>query len=160
MDDSKFNLWRACFSFCFIDGFLDPAEKKWIEDKLNSLKFSDEQKKTLLADLNNPPAIDKLLPLITKPADRGFLVNNLRQLSKLDHVLSDSEKSKIQIVREAVISKIDMVGLDKIIEADEKASYHEDEVYKVHNKSSYVERTFRGLQKIMNPGDYKFPDKE
>lgn len=159
MDDSKFNLWRACFSFCFIDGFLDSSEQKWIEDKLNTLKFSDDQKKTLMSDLKSPPAIDKLLPLITKPADRGFLVNNLRQLSKLDKVLSASENQKIQAVQQAVISKIDMVGLDKIIEADEKASYHEDEVYKVHNKSSYIESTFKGLLKILNPGDYKFPDK-
>lgn len=159
MDESKFNLWRACFSFCFVDGFLDPAEEKWIHEKLANLNFSDEQKKTLLADLKNPPAIDKLLPLITKPADRGFLVNNLRQLSKIDHMLSDAEKTKIEAVRSGVISKLDMVGLEKIIEEDEKASYHEDEVYKVHNKSSYIERTFRGLQKILNPGDYKFPDK-
>lgn len=158
MDDSKFNLWRACFSFCFIDGFLDPSEQKWIEDKLNSLKFSDEQKKTLMSDLKNPPAIDKLLPLITKPADRGFLVNNLRQLSKLDKVLSNSENQKIQAVNQAVISKIDMVGLEKFIEADEKASYHEDEVYKVHNKGSYIESTIKGLLKILNPGDYKFPE--
>lgn len=160
MDQSKFNLWRACFSFCFVDGFLDPKEEQWIKEKLTSLPFSQDQKQTLMSDLKNPPDVEKLLPLITKPADRGFLVNHMRLLSKIDSELSAPEKAKIDSVNKAVLSKIDLVGLDKQIEADEKASYHEDEVYKVNNKSSFVEHVVKGLLKVLNPGDYKFPDKD
>lgn len=157
MDDSKFNLWRACFSFCFVDGFLDPEEQKWIDSKLTTLSFTEAQKKILLRDLKSPPDIDKLLPLITKPADRGFLINHIRMLSNLDSKLSSSEKAKIDEMHKGVMSKIDLNALNDIIAADEKASYHEDEVYKVDNKHSYIEKVVKDLMKFLNPGDYKLP---
>ena len=46
MDDSKFNLWRASFSFCFVDGFLAKEEHEFIENKLKNLPFTDSQKKS------------------------------------------------------------------------------------------------------------------
>jgi hypothetical protein len=159
MDDSKFNLWRASFSFCFVDGFLSKEEQDHIEEKLNLLKFTDQQKKILLQDLVSPPNMDSILPLITRPSDKGFIVNHIRILAKLDNDLSAAEKEKIEKVREMVLSKLDMPGINKIIEEDEKASYHEDEVYKVHNKHSYFEKVLRSLQRTMNPGDNKFSKK-
>lgn len=157
MEESKFNLWRACFSFCFVDGFLAPKEHEWIESKISTLAFSGDQLKILIQDLKSPPAIEKLLPLITKPADRGFLVNHVRVLAKLDSDLSVEEKQKIQMVLQAITSKIDMKALNDVIAQDEKASYHEDEVYKVHNKHSFVESLVMSLMKKINPGDYKLP---
>lgn len=157
MEESKFNLWRACFSFCFVDGFLAPKEHEWIESKLSTLAFSPDQLKVLIQDLKNPPAVEKLLPLITKPADRGFLVNHIRVLAKLDSDLSVEEKQKIQTVLKAITSKLDMNALNDVIAQDEKASYHEDEVYKVHNKHSFVESLVMSLMKKINPGDYKLP---
>ncbi len=158
MEESKFNLWRACFSFCFVDGFLAPKENEWIESKISTLTFSSEQLKVLIQDLKSPPAIEKLLPLITKPADRGFLVNHVRVLAKLDSDLSVEEKQKIQMVLQAITSKLDMKALNDVIAQDEKASYHEDEVYKVHNKHSFVESLVMSLMKKINPGDYKLPE--
>ena len=92
MDDSKFNLWRATFSFCFVDGFLSQEEQGHIEE-----------------------------------------------------------------VKTAVLSKLNMQQLNQTIADDEKASYHEDEVYKIDNKSSYTEAVIKSLLKALNPGDYKFP---
>jgi hypothetical protein len=158
MDTSKFNLWRACFSFCFVDGFLDAKENEWIMSKIDSLPFSADQIATLKKDLKSPPDIDNLLPLITKPADRGFLVNHVRMLATLDNQVSDSEKKEIQDIYKQVMSKVDLPALNNQIAEDEKASYHEDEVYKVHNKSSFIEKVYKGLLKKLNPGDYKFPE--
>jgi hypothetical protein len=157
MEESKFNLWRACFSFCFVDGFLAPKENEWIESKLSTLAFSDDQLKILTQDLKNPPAIEKILPLIKSPADRGFLVNHIRVLSKLDGDLSPEEKQKIQDLLKIITSQIDMKAMNDIIAQDEKASYHEDEVYKVHNKHSFAEALIMNLMKKINPGDYKMP---
>lgn len=156
MDDSKFNLWRATFSFCFIDGFLSPEETGYIEDKLTHLKFTADQKKILMGDLKAPPAIDKLLPLITSPADRGFLVNNVRILSKLDG-LSPQEKEKIKSIHDKVMAKIDLTKVTETVAKDEMDSYSEAEVYQVHNKNLYSERIIKGLMKALNPGDHKFP---
>jgi len=116
------------------------------------------RKKILINDLKSAPDIENLLPLITKPVDRGFLINHIRILSTLDSELSSSEKAKIDEMHKTVMSKIDLKVMNDIIAADEKASYHEDEVYKVHNKHSYVEKMVMDLMKLLNPGDYKFPE--
>src|SRR5690606_1947724 len=134
MDQSKFNLWRACFSFCFVDGFLDEKELSWITDKLKTLPFTSDQVEILQKDLSNPPDIDTLLPFITRPADRGFLVNHLRILSKIDNDLSELEKHSISKIYDQIMKKIDITNLNNLIAEDERASYHEDEVYKVDNK--------------------------
>jgi hypothetical protein len=160
MEDSKFNLWRACFSFCFIDGFLNEEEELWIETKLDSLAFTQDQLRILIQDLKSPPAIDQLLPLITKPSDRGFLVNHIRQVAHLDKDVSKAEKEKIDSVLKLILSKVDLKELNLAVATDETASYHEDEVYKVHNKHSFVEALIKDLSKKINPGDYKFPKDE
>ena len=108
-------------------------------------------------DLVSPADFSSILPLITKPADRGFIVNHVRMLAQIDGTFSPEEKEKIENVRGTVLTKLDMDDLNSIIAADEKASYHEDEVYKVDNKHSYIEYVVKGLIKIFNPGDYKFP---
>jgi uncharacterized membrane protein YebE (DUF533 family) len=115
MDDSKFNLWRASFSFCFVDGFLSKDEQQHIEEKLKTLKFTEQQKKILMNDLVSPPDMDSILSLITRPADKGFIVNHIRILAKLDNDLSPAEKEKIEKVQKMVLSKLDMPGLNKII---------------------------------------------
>lgn len=156
MEDSKFNLWRATFSFCFVDGFLSSQESDYVQEKLEALPFTAEQKKTLMTDLKSPPDIDKLFPLITKPADRGFLVNNIRLLSRIDN-LSPSEKEKISSIEKKVMSKIDMEAVEMKVALDELASYDEEEVYKVHNKNLYSEKLIKSLMKKLNPTDFKFP---
>ena len=90
MDSSKFNLWRASFSFCFIDGFLSPEEANWID---------------------------------------------------------------------AILKGINLNELKKQVQDDEIQSYHEDEVYQIHNKHSYSERIIKNLMKTSNPGDYVDPNK-
>ncbi len=156
MEDSKFNLWRATFSFCFVDGFLSPQESEYVEEKLKALPLTAEQKKTLMQDLKSPPDIEKLLPLITKPADRGFLINNIRLLSRIDN-LSPSEKEKISVLEKKVMSKIDLEAVETKVALDELASYDEEEVFKVHNKNLYSETLIKNLMKKLNPTDFKFP---
>ena len=157
MDDSKFNLWRATFSFCFVDGFLSKEEQSHIEEKLSILKFDEAQKSILMKDLRSPPDFSSILPLITNPTDKSFLINHIRVLAKIDDNLSSEEKKKIEEVKTAVLSKLNMQQLNRTIADDEKASYHEDEVYKIDNKSSYTEAVIKSLLKALNPGDYKFP---
>ena len=108
-------------------------------------------------DLRSPPDFTSLLPLITKPADRSFLINHMRVLAKIDDNLSIEEKAKIEEVKTAVLSQLNFKELNQRIADDEKASYHEDEVYKVDNKHSYAEAVIKNLQKALNPGDYKKP---
>lgn len=160
MDSSKFNLWRACFAFCQVDKELARKEKEWIQSKISSLKFTDEQKRTLQDDLTSPPDITPVLEQITKPSDRAFLIDQMRVLAHIDGTVSQQERLKIEEIKAKVLAKVNLSELEAKIAADEKASYHEDEVYKVHNKDSAFEALHRYLQKAINPGDYKFPDKK
>ncbi len=144
MDDSKFNLWRATFSFCFVDGFLSPEESAYIAEKLKIAPFTDDQRKTLMTDLKSPPDIEKLFPLITKPADRGFLINHIRLLAKIDN-LTDVEKTKIKALETKVFSRVDLSKLENDTAADEYSSYHGDEAFEVLNKNLYSERVIKNL---------------
>ena len=137
MDDSKFNLWRATFSFCFVDGILSPQESAYIEQKLNTLAFTDEQKKILQNDLKTPTEIEKLLPLITRPADRGILINNIRLLARVDN-LTDSEKKKIETLQAKIMSKVNVEELNVAVAIEEKKS--------VANKASFAEELVKRMR--------------
>lgn len=160
MDSSKFNVFRACISFFHVDASVAQAERAWIEEKSELLKFTAEQKAILLKEVDQPAQFQDILPLITKPADRAFLVDQIRILSRVDGSLSPLEKQTIEKIKEKVLSKVDMNKLETIIAKDEEASYHEDEVYQVYNKHSIFESLTKKILKVLNPGDYKFPDKE
>lgn len=160
MESSKFNLWRACIAFTSIDREVASEEEAWIKTKLDTLKFTPEQLTVIEKDLKNPPQLESLLAAITRPSDRAFLIDQMRQLSRLDGTLSPVERDKIEKLKTIVLSKVNLTSLEQEIALDEKASYHEDEVYKVDNPGSLFETLIRHLQKKANPGDYKFPDKK
>lgn len=149
MDDSKFNLWRATFSFCFVDGFLSPEESTYIEEKLKTLPFSPKEKEILMSDLKSPPEVEKLLPLITRPADRGFLINNVRLLSKVDG-LTDFEKEKIQILQERVISKLNFDAVDVVTGEGEISSSQDDFKTHSYSKNLYSDQLIETLSKLSN----------
>ena len=159
MDSSKFNLWRASFAFCQVDQELARKEKEWIKSKLTSLGFTDEQKTTLEADILSPPDITSILPHITKPSDRAFLLDQMRVLAHIDGTLSQQERLKIEEIRNIVLSKVNLTELEAKIATDEILSYHEDEVYKVNNNDSMFESLHRYLQRAANPGEFKLPKK-
>lgn len=157
MDNSKFHLWRACFVFCSIDGVIEEVEKKWIKEKKLKLNFTPEQRTIISNDETHAPKISDLIPLITKKSDLGFLVSQMRVLASLDGYFHPEEEAKYKKIKEVVLGNIDLVALNEIIKEDERESYHEDEVYKVYNEDSIFEKSLRKIQKILNPGDYKFP---
>jgi hypothetical protein len=158
MEQSKFNLWRASFSFCFIDGFLSKEEEDWIIEKIDSLKFSPEQKNILIEDLKSPPKLKELLPLVTNIADRGFLVNNMRYLSKLDNHLAPQEKLKIDQLLKVITENVNLEELEAEAIVAEHESYNEDQIFVVHNKHSFFERILKGLLKKLNTADYIDPN--
>ncbi len=156
-NESKFHMWRACIGVVWVDGDLDANEENWVLEKIKNLNFTDEQREILKQDLKGSIDFPKIVSKITDKKDRAFLVHEIRVIGHLDDDYSSHEQELLNSWREFVLKGVDLVELEKIIAEDEKASYHEDEVYKVHNKHSRFERIYRAAQKIMNPGDYKFP---
>lgn len=157
---SKFHMWRGCFAAIWIDGVISTEEREWAMQKINTLQFTKEQKETLLGDLATRADLKTILSEITDKKDKAFLAYQIRIIAQLDNDYSKEEKAMYETWNEIVLKGLDMDALEAIIAADEKASYHEDEVYKVDNKNSAFEKMFRSAQKLANPGDYKFPDQE
>lgn len=117
MNASKFALWRACFSFCYEDSHLSEQENKWIQEKLAILKFTAEQRQQIERDLKKVPPFVGLIPMITDPADRGLLVNYIRQLAVLDGNASAIEKTRIEEVKNAIMNVVDGPELLKQLKA-------------------------------------------
>lgn len=80
-------------------------------EKINTLNFTPEQIQILKTDMQSPPEIIPLLSKITHPADRGFLVNQVRQIAHLDSKLSLVEQERIYILKNLVLSKLEMENL-------------------------------------------------
>lgn len=159
-NDSKFNMWRGCIGVIWIDGKVDEKEQEWMKEKLNSLPFTPEQKVVLEQDLANGVRLESVLPQITDRKDRAFLAHQVRVIGHLDGEYSSDEKEFYEKWNKIILDGVDLDFFNALIEADEKASYHEDEVYKVANKTSIFENVHRSAQKIMNPGDYKYPQND
>lgn len=157
-NDSKFNMWRACIGVIWIDGKIDEKEEKWIKDKIKNLQFTDEQRSILESDLKGNINLSSVLSKITDKKDRAFLAHQIRVIAHLDKDLCERERKLLDNWRQIVLKGVDLDLMNEIIAEDEKASYHEDEVYKVNNKHSIFERIHRKIQKTVNPGDYKFPE--
>ena len=153
MNTSKFNLWRACFSFCRVDGKIAPSEEKWIKEKIKQLGFSDEQKIQLTNELHSPriPTSD-ILPLITKPADRSFLTLQLNVLANIDGIVSSEEKLKIKETIESIKSQIDYNELENNLQK-EKINLNNETHFRVNNEHSMFELIHRKLEKFLSSSE-------
>ena len=51
LTDSKFNMWRACVAAVHLDNIVSTQERKWVEDRIQTLPCTSEQKLILKDDL-------------------------------------------------------------------------------------------------------------
>lgn len=157
MNDSKFNMWRACVATILIDGRINPEEDLWLKDHLENLPFSEDQKKRIENDIEDGVKFSDVVSKITDKKDRAFLVHQIRVISHLDHDFSDEEKQLLKTFEKHVLSGLNLPEIEAQIAQMEKDSYHEDEVYKTDNPSSVFESTTKAFLKFVNKGDYKLP---
>jgi hypothetical protein len=112
---------------------LTSEENAWMQEKINTLKFSPDQVEILKRDMKTPPEIMPLLSKITSPADRGFLVNQVRQIAHLDSNMSLVERERIEILKNLVLSKLGMeIVVDEVngIEPKDATTETSDPYYK------------------------------
>ncbi|MDO9182746.1 MAG: hypothetical protein Q7U04_10070 [Bacteriovorax sp.] len=160
MTDSKFNMWRSCVAAVHLDGLVTSSERKWVEEKIQKLPLSNEQRLILIADLETKNNFEEAFKKISDKKDLAFLLNTLRVISFLDNSFSEVEKKSYQNLEAIVLKGINLEAITAEIESMELESYHEREVYKDYNKASIFEHIHHSFMKYLNPGDYKFPDKK
>ena len=159
MSVSKFNMWRSCVAVVHLDNKVTTEERKWIEEKIQKLPLTNEQRLALKSDLETPMNFEEAITKITDKKDLAFLLNTLRVIGYLDKVFSELERQSFNKLESLVLKGLDLKAIAAEVEAIEIASYHEDEVYRNTNRASLFENIFHSFMKFINPGDYKFPKK-
>jgi hypothetical protein len=114
--ESKFNMWRACVAAVHIDKVVTPEEKKWVEDKIKSLPFTDEQKKLLNADLSNGADFEEAYKRITDKKDLAFLLNTLRVIAYLDKNFDKTEKESFNKLEAIILKGLDLKKITAEVE--------------------------------------------
>lgn len=112
-DESKFNVWRACIGVIWSDGKVDPQERSWIEDRIEKLLFTPEQKQTLKSDLETNIDFKAVVDKISRPADRAFLVHQIRVISHMDGHQSPEEQKLLKTWSDYVLNKVDASALEQ-----------------------------------------------
>lgn len=139
INDSKFNMWRACIGSLHFDEQISSEERVWAEEKLKALAFTPEQKALLKKDLEFGNNFDECFAKITDKVDRAFLVNTLRVLGHLDRNFSAAEKEKFKTVEESVLNGIDF---NEVIRSIEAVRSHEE----ANKKQSIIEKVYEAYE--------------
>lgn len=139
INDSKFNMWRACVGALHFDQQISAEERLWAEEKLKNLAFTPEQKSMLKRDLEMGNNFDECFAKITDKVDRAFLVNTLRVLGHLDRNFSAAEKEKFKTVEESVLNGIDFNAVIKSVEAVRTSE-------EANKKQSMIEKVYEAFE--------------
>ncbi|MEK6624204.1 MAG: hypothetical protein AABY86_04505 [Bdellovibrionota bacterium] len=157
LSESKLSMWRACMAVFHLDGKITSTEKKWAEEKINSLPISKEEKDILRADFLAPPALKSLVAKITHKPDKAFLLHMINVLGHLDGEFHESEKQVFGALQSEIMGGLDMPALESEVKKMEEDSYDEKVVFAIHNKASLFEHVYKSACQSLNPGDKKYP---
>ncbi len=103
----------------------------------NYLPLSNEQKKTLVNDLDVGVNFEESFSRVSEKTDLAFLLNTIRVLGFIDKNFSEIEKAAFTKLEKIVLAGLNLKAMTAQVEAMEKESYHEREVYKDYNKSNH-----------------------
>lgn len=105
---SKFYMLRALIAMAHADGVVCDEERAYMAALMNRLPLSDEQRRTLEADLNEQQNIDDLLKFINDPKYRGQLPYFARLMAFKDGELDPSEEALLEKMRLSATDGLDM----------------------------------------------------
>jgi len=148
LNESKFNMWRACIAIIHVDGNIAKEELQWAMEKINSIKMSSDQKNLLNEDLKKSPDLKDLLKKITHKPDLAFLLHMVRVISHLDNNYSSQEKDTYNALEKMILKGIDLEEIEHLItDLKEKDKFSD---FEVTNKKSIFEKSFKSLLKVIN----------
>lgn len=150
MNESKFNMWRACIAVIYLDKVVTKEEHDWAIDRIQKLPLTENQRNILQNDLKNGVTLDEVLPKITEKVDLGFLVNNFRILANIDHNFSDVERASFNALEKKVLGGLDLVGIEKQAEEAETKLNSRESKYLDSNSASMFEHTFHQFMKSIS----------
>lgn len=145
INDSKFNMWRACMAIIHVDGSVSKEENDWAQSKIESLPFSQEQREIITNDLASGLNADSVISKITHKPDLAFLLHLVRTIGHMDGCFSDSEKAAFKELENKILPNVDLGSLEKEINQMEERSY-EPKKEKNLNKHSVFENAINNFR--------------
>ncbi len=113
--DSKFNAWRACIGIILLDKVVTDSERNWVNDRMKTIAFTDEQKNILSSDLKNGLDLNQVLTLVTDNKDKAFLVDMIRYVGNLDKNFSNEEREVYKKIEKEILGNKEFENIEKNI---------------------------------------------
>ena len=106
----KFYMFRCLIVMAHADGVFSDIERGYMYSFMNHQRvlLSDEQYKTLEDDMDNPKAIEDLLPYINEPQYRSQLLYFARLMAFKDGVKTPDEDALLQKLHASTTDGIDL----------------------------------------------------
>lgn len=145
VNDSKFNMWRACVAVVHLDLVVTPEERKWVEEKIRTLPLSNDQRLILIRDLEIGNNFEDCFAKITDKVDKAFLLNTVRVISYLDHSFSQVEKDSFKKLESIILKDLDIDEITKQVEHLGLKSVHENK-----DKKSIMESITSAFDNFLN----------
>ena len=111
--ESTFNKWRCLIALAYVDNKLDPAEKTFLRDHIESLRdfdLTDAQFEILIEDLEGRKLPAMFIKNITDPVDRIDLVRLAYDLFLSDGDYDAHEEKAFEFLNTEIASTL---GIDK-----------------------------------------------
>ena len=124
IDPSLFNMWRCVSAVAHADGLVQDEERAYLEKVFDALEktydLTPDEVAVLRGDLDHAPDIGALLPLVTKPENRGMIAHFSRILAWADGELDMAEEMELEKLGKLLGKDIDAPELQEHIRAELK----------------------------------------
>jgi uncharacterized membrane protein YebE (DUF533 family) len=115
ISESRFHMWRAIFAMAHADGVVTSEETNFLNEYLARLNFSEEQKKTLVEDLEKAQDVGEMFAKITDQSDRSQFFYFGRMLAWCDGDFDEQEKIILDKLRLSHVSRIDIEQISRSV---------------------------------------------
>jgi len=109
--ESKFNWWRALVALVHVDHVVVDEEREFFLKRFDKINFTEEQKKTLRADLDIPQDVNKFFSSLTDKEHRASFIYFARLLFWCDGIFEKQEEKILALLKDDVLSKIDLAAV-------------------------------------------------
>ncbi|GJL85294.1 MAG: hypothetical protein DHS20C02_10690 [Micavibrio sp.] len=116
----RFYMWRTVVALAHADHVVTQEERDFIENYLNNVPFSDEQKETLRADLEHAQDVDEMFDEITEASDRAEFFEFARMMVWCDGNYDAQEEKLFEYLKDSQMSRVNMGAMQELAQETRK----------------------------------------
>ena len=127
--ESRFYMWRTIFAMVHADHEVTAEERKFVYNILNNENFSDEQRRILEQDIENPQDISEMFMQISDQQDRSRFFYYARMLCWCDGNFDEQEQEIMLKLKKLHVRNVDFLKIDTVdmeLDEEQKVSLQQD----------------------------------